>query len=60
MNGGSIKPTVAGTFSANGHVMLQNLVCPATVTESVEFTAAPGVLTIYQYDAKSVSVWTKQ
>jgi hypothetical protein len=60
VNGGTQKPTIAGSTVINGHTMTQNLVCPAMVTASVEFTAAGGTLTIYEYNAKSVSVWTKQ
>ncbi|HTQ06282.1 MAG TPA: hypothetical protein VMI54_20610 [Polyangiaceae bacterium] len=60
VNGGVVKPPIAGTFVASGHTFTQNLICPQEATGVVEYTSASGELTIYNYDAKSVSTWAKQ
>ncbi len=60
VNGGTTKPTVAGTFVANGSAFTMQLECPATVSTVVELTYQAGTLTFYDYTSKTVSVWEKQ
>lgn len=57
---GTAKPTVAGTFTQSGATLSQTFVCPSSTTATVQYTATPGMLTVYQPQAKSVSVWAKQ
>jgi hypothetical protein len=60
VNTGTVKPTVAATFTVSGHVLTQTLACPAMATATVEYTFAGSTLTVYEYNSKSVSIWTKQ
>jgi hypothetical protein len=57
---GTAKPTGAGTLTPSGATLSQTFVCPASMTATVQYTATPGMLTVYQPQAKSVSVWAKQ
>ena len=60
VNGGQAKAPIGGTLTQSGSELTQTFECPSKMSAMVAYTAVPGTLTIYNYQAKSVSVWAKQ
>ena len=60
VNGGTAKAPFGADFTTAGSMLVMSLVCPQMATAPFEYTFANGVLTVYDYNSKSVSVWTKQ